>query len=153
MIRNPYQNLYTKNVTSTLTGSDTFTLPYQDFDSVVVKMIVASLGSGALNVFRAYIQTTDDGGTTWYDNVAFGTISTTIASAAALFAIIPVNVGSAAYIGNITNSALGGYVGGISNLPILSRTLRLVWNYGSMTDTAQANWTVTISANNQSPRT
>lgn len=53
-------------------ATNTFTIP-QDTDNIVVKLKVTSAGGG----FSAQLQTTDDGGTTWY-----GVARTSIVSAA-----------------------------------------------------------------------
>lgn len=110
-----------------------FVIP-QDTDNVTVKMTVTAAGGGV----SAMLQTTDDGGTTWY-----GVARTSIVSAATGDAVqwlsIPVigfgtrsssvvsvgSVVSGAIIGNAapsTLSAIGGYTG----LPLLSPTARII---------------------------
>jgi len=111
-----------------------FQIP-QDTDNVVVKMAVTSAGGGV----SAQLQTTDDGGSTW-----FGVARTSIVSAANGDAVqwlsVPVagfgirgasvigtvpSIVSAAIIGNANPSTLGTQ-GGYTGLPILSPTARVV---------------------------
>lgn len=78
------------NVGATSVVSQTFRVP-QDADNIIVKVPVASL-SGTAPVAAIYVQTTDDGGTTWYDMARLPNVTdTTIANAGALWASIPVN--------------------------------------------------------------
>ncbi len=111
-----------------------FQLP-QDTDNVTVKMTATVAGGGA----SAMLQTTDDGGTTW-----FGVARTSIVSAATGDAVqwlsVPVvgfgmrgasvigtvpSIVSGAIIGNANPSTLGTQ-GGYTGLPILSQTARIV---------------------------
>lgn len=109
-----------------------FTIP-QDTDNVVVKLTATMAGGGV----SAQLQTTDDGGATW-----FGVGRTSIVSAAtgdaAQWLSIPVNgygvrtssvvavgsVVSGAIIGNSAPSTLS-ISGGLTGLPILSPTARI----------------------------
>ncbi len=69
--------------------SKTFTIP-QDADNIVLKVPVASI-SGTSPAFDIFLQTSDDGGTTWYDQARLPQITgTTIANAGALWASVPV---------------------------------------------------------------
>lgn len=111
-----------------------FTLP-QDTDNIVVKLTVTSAGAGV----SAQLQTTDDGGTTW-----FGVARTSIVSAATGDAVqwlsVPVigfglrgasvigtvpSIVSGAIVGNAAPSTLAGN-GGYTGLPILSQQARIV---------------------------
>lgn len=77
------------NLGATSVVSKTFTIP-QDADNIVVKVPVASI-SGTNPVYDIFIQTTDDGGTTWYDVARLPQVTgTTIANAAALWANVNV---------------------------------------------------------------
>ncbi len=112
------------NVGATSIVSKQFTLP-QDTDNVVLKLSVASI-SGTAGTVQAFLQTTDDGGTTWYDVaniqppyvVTSSTIN--IVNAAALFASATTESQGRAgsIIGNVNASTLG--TNQTSGLPILS---------------------------------
>lgn len=110
-----------------------FTLPI-DMDNLVVKMSATMAGGGV----SAQLQTTDDGGTTW-----FGVARTSIVSAATGDAVqwlsVPVSgfgvrsasivsTGSIVAGGNIGNSAPStlSFGGGYTGLPILSQQARIV---------------------------
>lgn len=120
------------SVNGVVAGSP-FQLPI-DMDNVVVKLTATVAGAGV----SAMLQTTDDGGTTWY-----GVARTSIVSAATGDAVqwlsVPVSgfgmrgssvvsagsIVSGGIIGNANPSTLstgGGYTG----LPILSSTARIV---------------------------
>lgn len=111
-----------------------FQLPI-DTDNVTVKLTATMAGGGA----SAMLQTTDDGGVTWY-----GVARTSIVSAATGDAVqwlsVPVagfgmrgasvistvpSIVSGAIIGNANPSTLGSQ-GGYTGLPILSSTARVV---------------------------
>ena len=132
----------------------TFTIP-QDADNIVVKL-TASVIAGAVS---ATLQTTDDGGTTWYD-VARTSVVSNANNTTATWISAPVNgygistgvnapVGSivAQGIANTAASSLGSRQ--ISGLPILSQQGRVFLIYTaavSSTDLAL----VEVKVNSQS---
>ena len=145
--------------------SHTFTLP-QDVDNVVVKF-TASLVGGA---YSAILQTTDDGGTTYYD-VARTSIVTNANTTTAEWLSVPVNgfgyattviapsvvaVGSVVTRGSILSTigrAGASTVGQRANtgLPILSQQGRIfVVITGDITDAAANTYVATVSVNSQS---
>lgn len=78
------------NTGATSVVSQTFTIP-QDTDTIVVKVPVASI-NGTNPVADIYLQTTDDGGTTYYDILRLPQVTgTTIANAGALWGVANVN--------------------------------------------------------------
>lgn len=77
------------NTGATSVVSQTFRVP-QDADNIIVKVPVTSI-SGTNPVAAIYVQTTDDGGSTWYDMARLPDVTGTIANAGALWASIPVN--------------------------------------------------------------
>ncbi len=132
------------------------TLP-QDTDGVVVKL-TASVVSGG---YSATFQTTDDGGTTWYD-CGRTSVVTNANNTNAEWLDIPV-VGSGngtaavqttssvyvASIGKAAASALGG--NRMSGLPILSPQARVVVRItGDITDAAANTYTAQVLVNSQS---
>lgn len=77
------------NTGATSVVSATFRIP-QDADNIVVKVPVSSI-NGTNPVAAIYVQTTDDGGTTWYDMARLPDVTqTAITNANALWASIPV---------------------------------------------------------------
>lgn len=108
-----------------------FTVP-QDSDNVVVKFQACTVGGAVSAVF----QTTDDGGTTWYDVGRTSIVSNSAVGPLAEWLSIPVvsaGVGTSAiqttssvYVGSIGNagaSTLGAQE--MSGLPLLSQQARI----------------------------
>jgi len=78
------------NTGATSVVSQTFRVP-QDADNIIVKVPVTSI-NGTSPVAAIYVQTSDDGGTTWYDMARLPDVTqTAITNANALWASIPVN--------------------------------------------------------------
>ncbi len=135
-IRLPLKTVLTVNdsgTSSIATGTlTTFTIP-QDTDNIVLKLQASTLGGGV----SAFLQTTDDGGTTYYDLgrtsvISAGTqwLSVPVISAgigrATLQTTSSVYVGS---IGNANASSLG--MNQMSGLPVLSQQGRVVLSYAT----------------------
>lgn len=134
----------------------TFTIP-QDADNVVVKLTASVIAGGVSATF----QTTDDGGTTWYD-VARTSIVSNANNTTAEWLSIPVvgagmATGVAGYpaagsiltvgIGSAAASTLG--VRQVSGLPIMSPTGRIFLRYtAAVTSTDLAR--VQVKVNSQS---
>ena len=111
----------------------TFVIP-QDTDNVVVKLTASVSGGGVSAIF----QTSDDGGTTWYDVARTSVVSNTSGEANADWLSVPVissginpivkstaNVGSilGGTIGNAAASALSQRQ--VSGMPILGQVNRV----------------------------
>lgn len=140
MIRLPLQTVLDYNdsgnvgVTSVAGGvAKTFTLP-QDATNVVVKLTASIIAGGVSATF----QTTDDGGSTWYD-VARSSIVSNANNTTAEWLSIPVSgVGVATGI-NQANSILSVATGSaaasslgvrqVSGLPVMSPTGRVFLRY------------------------
>lgn len=138
-----------------------FTLP-QDTDNVVVKLRASILAGGV----SATLQTTDDGGTTWYD-VARTSIVSNANGTTAEWLSVPVCgpgiqntvFGQASTLGNTnvttvmrtTGSAAASSLGvsGYSGLPILSQQGRIFMRYTNAV-TSVISERITVSANSQS---
>lgn len=133
-----------------------FTLP-QDTDNIVVKL-TASVIAGAVS---ATVQTTDDGGTTWYDVARTSVVSNANNTTAEWLSIPVISSGVNPTVKSTANSGsiLGGTIGSaaastlgsrqISGLPILSQQARVFLIYTSAvtsTDLAQ----VDVKVNSQS---
>lgn len=135
-----------------------FTLP-QDTDNVVVKFQASILAGGASVTF----QTTDDGGTTWYDVARSSIVSNanattavwlsipvvtdsgtnTVASLVATGSVIAVNtVGSSAAASTLSQQTTSG-------LPVLSQQARVFLRYGSAV-TSIISERVKVMVNSQS---
>lgn len=133
----------------------TFTLP-QDTDNIVVKL-TASVIAGAVS---ATLQTTDDGGATWYDVARTSVVSNANNTTAQFLSVPVIGAGVATgqsypTVGCIMSSgirqtaasSLGG--GQVSGLPILSQLGRVFLIYTaavSSTDLAR----VQVKVNSQS---
>lgn len=111
----------------------TFNIP-QDTDNVVVKLTASIIG-GAVS---ATFQTSDDGGTTWYDVARSSVVSNANDTTAQWLSIPVVGAGVrtgvnqassiiSAGIGSAASSTLGSQQ--VSGLPILSQTNRVFLRY------------------------
>lgn len=138
-----------------------FTIP-QDTDNIVVK-VIASTGGGGVS---AQLQTTDDGGNTWYGVARTSIVSLALGDAAEWFSV-PVSgfgyrssgnavasVGShntpvsvLGTIGNAAPSTLGQK--SYSGMPILSQQARIVLQLQSSLD-GTPNLTTQVKVNSQS---
>jgi hypothetical protein len=163
-IRLPLQTVLDKNYTATTPGTEsvagvvpqTFILP-QDTDGVVMKIQTASISGSSSNV-NILFQTTDDGGTTWYDvarSQAFkeSLMATSVINANAVFIPIPVtgfgfrsqNTGSVVAVGSVIAQSVMGVpvygpastlaVGAYSGVPILGQLNRICLIYTGATTT------------------
>lgn len=138
-----------------------FTLP-QDTDNVVVKFQASVLAGGV----SATLQTTDDGGTTWYDVARTSIVSNANATTAEWLNVSTNGLGfqttiqgQASTVGNTNTttvlrssgsaaaSSLG--VSGMSGLPILSQRGRVFLRYTSAV-TSVISERVKVMANSQS---
>jgi hypothetical protein len=134
----------------------TFTLP-QDTDNVVVKVTASVAGAGASVVF----QTTDDGGTTWYDVARTSVVSN---GAKPEWLSIPVIssginpvVNSSANVGSILGGTIGNAAAStltsrqVSGMPLLSQLAR-TFTIVEAAATGVASVKTQIKINNQSNR-
>ena len=117
----------------------TFTIP-QDTDNIVVKM-TASIRTGGVS---ATLQTTDDGGTTWYDVARTSIVSRAIAENAQWLSVPVIGAGMRTTVGvasvgtgtvvsvlGATGTAAASSLGQleVSGLPILSSQGRIFLQY------------------------
>lgn len=163
-IRLPLKNVgsFTAAANETGAGSTAGGIAYavtvpQDTDNVVVKLTASVVGA-----YSAVLQTTDDGGTTWYD-VSRTSIVSNANNALATWCIGQTIGGGIATAQNgfPTNSILSVGIRStaastlaanqISGLPILSQQARVfVRITGDITDAAANTYTVNVLVNNQS---
>lgn len=132
MLRTPL-NIYSVTSTDLVTAGYTFMAP-TDITSLTFKM--QTIGGAALTgtspTLNVYIQTTDDGGATWYDCAAFTQLTTnSLTNAAALWAVVPVD-GTAAKTNGYTGVATAASItaANLSGLPILSQLVKISFVYG-----------------------
>ena len=131
-----------KQFTATGTsGSNTFTLQNLDFNVIVAKLNDTTL-AGTSPTLDVYLQTSDDGGVTFYDLAHFVQLTGTSGTANAYFAKIGDLKGSGGYIGTSVSLTLGA--GKVSGLPLLGYTMKAVWTYGGTI--GSSNMTLTLSA-------
>lgn len=142
MIRQPLQAINTFSTTSTTSSSSTFIAPNNDYLSLVGKLTVTTLSGGTSPTLDVYYQTTDDGGTTWYD-VAHLTQATG-ATTSPIWTTVNSGSQTTAVHGAVGDATVtAGNVG----IPLLSRNIRIKYVYaGSPT---AANWTLVTNAHNQ----
>jgi hypothetical protein len=134
-----------------------FTIP-QDTDNIVVKLTASIVGGGV----SAYLQTTDDGGTTYYDVARTSVVSNANNTTAEWLSIPVISSGvttisetanssivSNATIGSAAASTLG--VKTVSGLPILSTQGRIFLQYSAGVS-ANALTQAVVKVNSQSAR-
>lgn len=97
----------------------TFTVP-QDTDNIVVKYTASIVGGGA----QVALQTTDDGGTTWYEIARSSVVSNATGVSAEWITA-----------GTISNARVGrasvATAGATNSMPILSPLNRVIIQYGA----------------------
>lgn len=134
-----------------------FIIP-QDTDNVVVKFTASVVGG-----YSAVFQTSDDGGTTYYDVARTSVVSNANNTTAEWLSIPVVGVGMNPQVVSTVNagSVLGGAIGSagastlgskqISGLPILGQQNRVfVRITGNVTSAASNAYTAQVKVNNQS---
>jgi hypothetical protein len=144
------QPLYVvKQITNTETSGTTnydFMLP-QDCDSVSVRAYTGTF-TGTSPTIDIYVQTTPDGGSTWYDMVHMTQITAAVSKSLAQWARLGVSTQ-----GTTTStsgcSTLGS--GLVSPLPILSQFMRIAVKLGG-TQVVNAGTVIEVFANSQSAR-
>lgn len=129
-----------------------FTIPL-DTDQILVKYTTSTVGAGA----SAVLQTSDDGGTTWYDVARTSIVSNAISGTAQWLAGSTISPGMATGINQLSSiltvgigSAAASTLGAqqISGLPIMGQNNRVFIRYGAVTSII--NERVTVYANQQS---
>lgn len=114
-------------VTAT-TGVSTVFLPEFDISSLTLKVAIANV-SGSSPTLDLYAQTSDDGGTTWYDTQHFTQF--TAATTNPVFGTITIDAGT-----NVNHGAVGSktVTTGVG-IPQLDRQVRLAYTIGGTTPT------------------
>lgn len=154
-IRTP---ILVKSITDTNTSGVTnydFFIP-QDTDDVVVKLYTGATFTGTNPTLDVYVQTTDDGGATWYDVCHFPQLTAAALKAAAYWAFASA-VGQAKRtqgaswldIGVATSSSTG--VAQYTGLPLMSTFMRIAIKYGG-TQVANTGVEVRVYANHQASK-
>lgn len=151
------QNNGTIGAASTNGGiAHTFTIP-QDADTIVVKLIASVAGAGVSTV----LQTTDDGGTTWFDVARTSIVSNSAAGGQATWVAGFVNAGGQATAQNafpansiltsgIRNTAASTLAQNqVSGLPIMG-TLGRVFHIIEAAATAVTSVRVQVKVNSES---
>jgi len=131
-LRIPLKNILSVSDTGTSgTVSKPFNIP-QDADSIVVRLYAGTF-SGTSPTADVYVQTSEDGGTTWRDCVHFSQITAAVALQNASFQ--PVSVAGAggargltAYVGSVAASTAAAGVA--TGLPLLGTYNRVYIVYG-----------------------
>lgn len=117
----------------------TFTIP-QDADNIVVKL-TASVGGGGVS---ATLQTTDDGGTTWYDVARTSVLSRANGTTADWLSAPVISSGTRSKVtfgGSILTATIGSAAASslgtreVSGMPILSQLGRVFLIYTAAVDT------------------
>lgn len=131
-LRKPIQQyaLDTQISTTAATGSGgTVVLRDYDYNSLVFKVLATAFSATA--TLDLWIQTSDDGGTTWYDMLRFPRVSASSANPYWASA----SLGSLSMIGTVGSTTLSSTAGG-TGVPLLSNVLRTIWALGGTTPSA-----------------
>lgn len=133
-IRKPIQEyvMAQQVATTGATGSSgPITLRFADFDSMIFALTASSMSATA--TLDVWVQSSFDGGSTFYDIAKFPSISASSASprfvAASLFANS--NIGLA----NVNTTTISSTAGG-TLLPLLSNVFQIVWGLNGTTPSA-----------------
>lgn len=137
-----------------------FNLP-QDTDNVVLKFTASAVGG-----YSATWQTSDDGGTTYYDVARTSVVSNANNTTAEFLSIPVISGGVNPQVLSTVNpgSVLGGAVGSaaastlgsrqVSGLPVMGVANRVfIRTTGNITSAASNGYVATVRVNNQSPNT
>lgn len=112
-----------------------FTIP-QDADSISVRVYTGATFSGTSPTCNVYLQTTEDGGTTWRDVASFNQITTNISSQNAQWVTVSNLTAGTGSITTAAASSLGA--GKVSGLGLLSPYARIYLVYGGTIGTNSA---------------
>lgn len=122
--------LFTLAGTTATTGVSTQFLPEFDFGSVTFRLDTDNV-SGTSPALDVYLQTSPDGGATWYDSVHFAQVTAALAAGSELWATVasaePTKYHGAAATKSIAASAVG--------IPLLDRQVRLAWTIAGTSPT------------------
>lgn len=135
----------------------TFTIP-QDADNIVVKLTASMVGAG----ISAQLQTTDDGGTTWFGIARTSIVSNAVGDNAQWIsaAVTGSGVGSSSIVA--TGSVIGGVgigsaqpstlaSGDVTGMPVLSQLGRVIVQItGNVTAAASNSILTQVKVNSQS---
>lgn len=145
-IRFPLQVV--KSITDTAT-TGTVNYPFlvpQDIDGVVVKVYTGTF-TGTNPTLDVYFQTTDDGGTTWYDVAHFPQFTAAVTKQLANWITIPVNCNVKTVPSTSGTSQLAASL--ITPIPLLSKECNIVVKYGG-TQLTNGGVEIRVLANSQS---
>ena len=161
-IRKPLQTIgsFTAGANETGTGSVAGGIAYpitipQDTNNIVVKFTASVAGGG----YSAVFQTTDDGGTTYYDVARTSIVSNANNTTAEWLSIPVIGAGmtssrpTTGSVMSTTGSAAASTLGAqqFSGLPLLSDKARVfVRITGNITDAAANTYVAQVKVNNQS---
>ena len=135
-----YAALASTALTATAAGA-AFTLPYTDFDSLVLSLNVTA-ASGTTPTMDMYLQTTTDGGTTWFDVVHFAQVTAALTNPS--FAVVPAG-DAARYVGAVGSKTIAASTMG---LPLLSNTMRIAYTIAGTTPSFTTVVTLYVSTAN-----
>ena len=142
MLRQNYpQSVFNLSEITGVSGSQIFTIIPTDFNVLVGKLYNVGF-AGTSPTLDVYLQTQDPTTGTFFDVVHFAQETGAVTEANAVFASFgkPVN-----YVGVPGQSHIGA--GTVSGLPLLSRTMKVVYTYGGTVGTSTA--TLSIEAVDQ----
>ena len=138
-----------KSITNTATTGTTnynFVVP-QDCDSLVVKLYTGTF-TGTNPTLDVYVQTTDDGGATWYDVAHFPQLVAAVTKNNANWAVIGTQT---SFVTNSVSGASTLGAGKNATIGLLSEFVRVAVIIGG-TQVANAGTEIRVYANSQSGR-
>ena len=131
--------IHTTTDVTGVTGSEVWTLTSLDFNSLLVRVyggFAATTGASATSSVSARIQTSPDGGTTFYDVCQTGSIvgTSNVVVGSAIMAVVGVEKGASSYLGTTAVSATLG-ASAVAHMPLF-RTMKTIFNYAGTAGTA-----------------
>lgn len=154
-IRIPLQTILSLVDTGTTgVNNTTFQIP-QDASEILCKVYTTATFTGTSPTCDIYLQTSDDGGTTWYDVCHFKQITAAIVNQNAMFQAVSVGFanqggrGLGAYIGSVAASTAAAST--VTGLPMIGPLGRVSVQYGG-TQLTNSGINVVISVPSQDRR-
>ncbi len=131
--------IHTTTDATGVTGSEVWTLTSLDFNSLLVRVyggFAATTNATATSSVSATIQTSPDGGTTFYDVCQTGSIVGTanVAVGSAVMAVVGVEKGASSYLGTTVIAAKLG-AATVGHMPLF-RTMKTIFTYVGTQGTA-----------------
>lgn len=136
-IRQPIEQYILANVVNSTAATGISTqavLQDRDFNGLTFKVIPSSIG-GTNPTLDIWLQSSDDGGTTWFDVMRFPRITASTPASAPYWGVSTIVDATRVLAGTVGACTISSTAGGVG-VPLLSGNLRVQWALGGTTPTA-----------------